>query len=645
MISFLRRGLSSWIVVAFLGIIALAFIVTGVGTPSGLGALGGGDTVAEVNGEAITATEVADQVNRQLARARQEQPELTMSQFLQGNTLEQLVDQMITARAVAEFGDEQGLAAPRKLIDTEIASLPAFHNLAGQFDQQTFRQALQAQNITEEQLRRDLAASLIERQLMLPVGAGARIPEGVALQYASLLLERRSGSVGAISLDAVPQGPAPTSAEINAFYNSNQARYAIPERRVIRYATFGSDQVAASAQPTDQEIAAFYRSNEATYGAKQSRSFSQVVLPDEAAARAFAQKLAAGTSFAQAAQQAGFSAADTSIGEQTRESLARLTNASIAQAAFSAAEGATTQPARSELGWHVLRVDDVVETPARPLSAVREEIAAELRTQKTQEALAALVTRIEDAIADGATFDEVVQSEKLAAQQTAPVTATGQAPGTADFQLPEGVQPLLEPAFDLTPDDDPVVQAVEPDRRYALLTLGDVTPAAAPPLSQIQDRVRADFVAKRARDRAKEIADQVAAKINAGTSPAEAFRGAGVRVEGPQPLNAQRIEIARQGQQVPPPVALMFSIPKGKARVIPAPNGIGWFIVHLDEVIPGDASDQPELVAATRQQFSQAVGDEYAMQFARAAQRSLKIERHDAAIQRLKAQLLGRGGQ
>ena len=645
MISFFRRGLSSWIVVAFLGLIALAFIVTGVGTPSGLGALGGGDTIAEVNGEKITATDVADQVNRQLARARQQQPELTMAQLLQGDTLDQLIDQMIMAKAVAEFGDEQGIVAAPKLVDTEIASLPAFHNLAGQFDQATFQRALQQQNITEDQLRRDLAASLVERQLMLPVGAAARIPEGVALQYASLLLERRSGSVGAISLDAVPQGPAPTAAQINAFYNQNQARYTIPERRVIRYATFGPEQVAAAAQPSDQEIATFYNSNQAIYGAKQGRSLSQVVLPDEAAARAFAQKLTGGTSFAQAAQEAGFSAADTSIGEQTRESLTRLTNAAIANAAFSAAQGATTQPARSELGWHILRVDTVTDTPARPLSAVREEIAAQLRTQKEQEALANLSARIEDSIADGATFDEVVQAEKLSAQQTAPVTATGQAPGVANFQLPEGVQPLLDPAFDLSADDDPVVQAIEANQRYALLTVGDITPAAAPPLAQIQDRVRADFIARRASDRAKQIADQIAARINGGMAPAEAFRAAGVTVEGPRPINAQRIEIARQGQQVPPPVALMFSIPKGKARVIPAPNGIGWFIVHLNEVIPGDASGQPQLVEATRQQFSQAVGDEYAMQFARAAQNSLKIERHGAAIERLKAQLLGRGAQ
>ncbi|WP_106639488.1 peptidylprolyl isomerase [Allosphingosinicella vermicomposti] len=643
MISFFRRGLSSWVVIAFLGLIALAFIVTGVGTPSGLGNLGGGDVVAEIGGEKITATEVVDQVNRQLERARQQQPDLTMQAFLQGDMLKNLIEQMITAKAIISFSEDQGLTASRKMIDTEIASLPAFHNLAGQFDQTTFQQALAQQNITEDQLREDLAASLIEKQLMLPIGAGARIPRSVAVQYASLLLEQRSGSVGAVSIQGIPQGPAPTDADINAFYTQNQGRYTIPERRVIRYALFGPEQVAAAAKPTDAEIAAFYNSNAATYGAKESRRFSQVVLPDEAAARAFQQKVAGGKSFAQAAQEAGFSASDTSIGEQSKESLTRLSSAAIANAAFAAAEGATTAPARSELGWHVLRVDGIARTAARSLDSAKAEIATQLEKQKVDEALTALATRIEDAIADGATFAEAAAAEKLQIQETQPVTATGQAIGQAGYQLPEQAQALLKPAFDLAADDDPVVHVIQPNQSYAIVAPGTITAAAAPPLAQIKDRVRTDLVAKRASDRAKQIADQIAAKINGGMAPAEAFRTAGVPVEAPRPISARRIEIARQGQQVPPPIAMMFSIPKGKARVMAAPNGIGWFVVHLNEVIPGDATKQPELIEATRQQFSQAVGNEYGAQFANAARKTAKIEKHDAAIQRLKTQLLGGG--
>jgi len=107
-----------------------------------------------------------------------------------------------------------------------------------------------------------------------------------------------------------------------------------------------------------------------------------------------------------------------------------------------------------------------------------------------------------------------------------------------------------------------------------------------------------------------------------------------------QPVTARRLDIAQRGQ-VPPPLAMMFSLPKGKARLLPAPNGTGWFVVYLDKVIPGNAAGTPQLVQATQSQFGEVLGDEYAQQFTRAVQAGMKVERDEEAIRKLKAQLTG----
>jgi peptidyl-prolyl cis-trans isomerase D len=80
MLSLFRRGFSSWLVLALLGFVAIAVVVTGVD----MGGTGGstaapGDTLIEVEGEKITSTEVSDQVNRQLDRLRQRDPELDLT--------------------------------------------------------------------------------------------------------------------------------------------------------------------------------------------------------------------------------------------------------------------------------------------------------------------------------------------------------------------------------------------------------------------------------------------------------------------------------------------------------------------------------------------------------------------------------------
>ena len=113
---------------------------------------------------------------------------------------------------------------------------------------------------------------------------------------------------------------------------------------------------------------------------------------------------------------------------------------------------------------------------------------------------------------------------------------------------------------------------------------------------------------------------------------------------GIQPVTAARIDIARQGQRVPPPLAMLFSLPRGKARVIPAPNGAGWFVVYLDKVIPGDASKEAALISGVKGQFSEVVGNEYVDQLSAAIRGRTTVKRNAEAVQALRKQLSG-GGQ
>ena len=641
MLSSFRRGLMAKLMLGVLFLTLVAMVITGFGTGGGgLGDLGGlgGDTVASVDGEKLTSNRLRDETQRQFERLRREQPELDLAAFLRRGSMEEVLDQLIDLTAITVFGREQGLGVSRQMIDRDIAAVPAFHDLTGRFDDATFRRVLAQERLTEQQLRDDLQSRLIQRQLVLPVAGSAFVPNAIAQQYASLLLEQRSGVVGAVPSAAMGAGAEPTEAELNAFYRTSQARYTIPERRVIRYALFGRDQVAAATQATDAEIQAAYRQNPA-YAARETRSLSQVVLPNEAAAKAFAQKVAGGTAFAAAALQAGYSPSDTALGVNTREDLAGKSSPAVAAAAFGAAEGATVGPIRSPFGWHVIRVDDVIVNAARPLAAVRDEIAAQIQQRKAADAVSDLAAKIEESIGDGSSFEEIVAAQRLAVVETAPVTARGAAPDNPGWQAPAELQPLLEGAFAVEPGDDPAVETVQENQRYALVAVARAIPAAAPPLARIRDRVKADLIARRASERARAVAAAIVARINAGTPPAQAFAQADAKLPPVQPLTATRRDIARQNAQVPPPMAMMFSLPRGKARLLPAPDGRGWFIVYLDRIVPGDARREPGLAEAVKGQFAQILGDEYAQQFTAAIRSNLEVKRNDEAVRKLRAEL------
>lgn len=646
MISFFRRALSSWVVLGLLGLIMVAFIVTGIGSPSGLG--GGsasqGQTVARVGDRRLGATDIARRIQNQLQAIKQQDPSVDMTRFVAEGGVERSVDAIMAATALEVFGRQQGLHASRKLVDGEIASMPAFYGPTGKFDQATFEGLLSRERISERSFREDLAADLIRRMTIGPVAAGATMPKSLVMPYASLLLEVRRGTIGIVPTAAFQSAGAPGPTEIEAFYKKNILRYTVPERRVLRYAVIDRALIAGKAKPSEAEIAAAYKTDAAKYAGREVRTLSQVILPDETKAKAFAAKIAAGTPFAKAAAEAGFAAADINVGEQTKAQFTELTDANVADAAFKAASGAVTAPAKSAFGWHVVHVDAIREIAARPLPEVRGEIATALEATKGDQAIADLVAGIEDAIADGQSFDDVVKKNGLTVLTTPAVLADGTAPDQPSFVLPADAKPLLRSGFETATDEDPSVETITPNQRYALLALAQIVPAAPRPLLAIRKQVTDDLLAKRADDRARAVAEAIVAKVNKGATMASAFAGAGVPLPPLKPAGGQRLEIAKQGANVPAPIVLMFSMAKDRAKLQAAPNGGGWFVVRLDAIDKGDAAKAPELVDATQRQFSSALGQEYQQQFANETQAIVGATREDKSVGQLKAELSGAAG-
>lgn len=639
------------IAIAILFFSLLAIVVTGFGTGGfgGLSSLTGGgngdrsDTLATVEGKAITASEVQDLVNRAYARARQQQPTLDMASFLAGDTYGQIVSQIITADAVQHFAETQGMAVSPTMIDREIANIPAFRNFSGQFDQATYEQQLHALNLTDAKLRQDIAQSLTQRQLLGPVAMGGRVPEGVAREYANLLLERRTGTVAVVPSQLFAAGINPSDAEVAAFYRANRAQFTVPERRAIKYAMVSMAEVANTPPATDAEIEQVYRNSPRSFAARETRNLQSIVLPTEQAAAAFAQRVRGGTSFVQAATEAGFQASDVTFNDQNRDQFAAVANAQVARAAFAAAQGAVVGPIRSELGFHVVRVDHVTTTAARPLEQVRAQITAYVNQKKRENALGALVSQLQDQLSAGASFDEVARAHHLTVVTTPPVTATGEAVGAATpWTAPPELAPLLHAAFDIDPEDpSATVEQVVPNQSFALLGLDHVVPAAPPPLAQIGPQVRAAIVQQRARQQARALADRIVQRINSGTPAAQALAEAQPRLPAGRHIDMRRLDISHQGQQVPPALIALFSIPQGHARVMPAENNAGWFIVVHESRTPGDASTNAALIQTARTEFGSSVNEELAQQFARAIELRSDISRNQEAIRRARQALTG----
>lgn len=644
MISLIRRWLTSWIVLGILGLILIAFIITGVEGP---GAMGGGGTgagasIAEIGGSKVTTRELIERVQNQFEGARRDQPGLDQKAFADGGGFEGVTDALISGRALERWGRDEGFAIGKRLVDAQIASFPAFRGVTGQFDEMVMRNALAQARLSEKQLRDDLATDLIRAQILTPVTTTIQPSANIVRPYARLLVEERKGMVGIIPHALLIDPRRPTDAEIDAAYKANVADYTQPEARVLRYALFGAEQVAAQAAPTDEDISQYYRDNSATYGARETRDLAQVIAPDEAIARSIAATAKDGGSLAAAAAKAGLEA--VTLPAQNRADYAGKTSEAIAGQVFGAGRGDVIGPVKGAFGWYVIRVDNMAATQARSIDEARAEIVAALTSEKVNEALADLGGNIEDAIADGASFAEVVAANRLPVTETPALLANGQPIDQTSWQAPPELASLLGTGFEMSADDRPAVETVVRDQTYALLTVAKVIPPAPVPLAEIRDVVARDIIARRAAERAEKIGREVTAAVNRGVPLAKALADSGARLPPPQAAAARQLDLARaqqNGTEIPAPVRALFSMQRGKARLVPGDRGNVLFVTVLTEIIPGNLETAPGLVESSRQELGASIAAELGEQFVRSVAAQIEVKRYPEAIAEAKRQFAG----
>ncbi|MDJ0277269.1 SurA N-terminal domain-containing protein [Sphingomonas sp. 2R-10] len=642
MLGFFRRMTKSKVGI-FVGLLLLAVIAIGFAVadlnglrPASMG--GSGAAIATVGDDKITDTALTERIRGDVQQAAQRQPGLDTAQYIARGGFEGSLNRAISDAALRQFAQEHGLVVSDRYVDGQIASLPAFQGLDGKFHQQTFEQTLSRARITPQQLRDDIRRATLTRLMLERTIESSFLPQQLALPYASLAKEARTGQVAIVPTGAFPAPAAPTDQQLQAYYTANRARYTVPERRVIRYAIVTPASVTAQAAPSDAEVQAAYRANAARFAPSQTRSVTQVVVADQAAATKLAQAVRGGQAPGAAAGAIGLEA--TTLAGQTRGQLAGRTSPAVADAAFAAQQGAVVGPVRSPLGFVVLKVDAVTQVPGKTLEQARPELVAELSKTKGATALGAIQEKIDGGITDGATFDEIVADARLSAQATPPVTAQGIDP-MRPAQPDPRLAPIIEAGFASEAGDAPQIVQTAADGTFALVATGDVTRAAPRPLAEIRDQVAGQYRQDQALKAARAVAQQILNKVNGGMPLGTAVAQAGLRLPAPRPVTASRAQLAQLGPQVPPALSLMFSMAPRKARLTAAPNGEGWLLVYLDNIQRGNAANDKAAITGVGRELGRLTGNEYAEQFVEAVRRQVGVQRNEQAINRVRNELVG----
>ncbi|NDU92488.1 MAG: peptidylprolyl isomerase [Ferrovum sp.] len=386
----------TWVAKVILALITIPFALFGVEyyfRQAG----GGADTVAKVDGYAITQTEFTDNLRNQLERmqAGLRDPRLDPALLDTPELRREALAALVNRRLLTGYADRVRLTVPDTLLVNEISQVEAFQE-DGKFSRARYEEILRSKGLTpalfESRLRDDLKIQLVQESL----AATQWLPQVAVDAFLTLNDQSRELSVAEIPLGAFLGQVKIDESTVKQYYDAHLDRFNVPERVKVQYLVLTADQLAQDVVVTPQEIAKAYAdpANQARWGGGETRRASHILItvPPRAtdaqrnAAREQAQKVLAEAQahpdqFAALAkkysQDPGSSPQGGDLGYFGHGVMAQSFEAAV----FGMKSGEVRGPVETEFGFHIIKLTDIKAGKVRSLAEVTPQLTQELRKQ------------------------------------------------------------------------------------------------------------------------------------------------------------------------------------------------------------------------------------------------------------------------
>ncbi|MGE0153003.1 MAG: peptidyl-prolyl cis-trans isomerase [Reyranellaceae bacterium] len=593
MLQAMRNSSKSVIAVIMFMVLIVTFAVWGIGDIFRNTAV---DPVAATVGDVnVHSRQVRELFNQDLEQRQRTGQPLTFEQAVQVGLPNLALESLIGEALRGKLAAEKGFVITDDYLRSVITSEPMFRNELGAFDRQRYGYFLQQQRMNEAmhlaELRRDFGTS----QFFTTLQAGVAVPPDYLDAIYRFRFERRQAQIALLPFGSVRQTPAATDEALKTFYEAHKNAFAQPEYRKLAYVYVKAEDVLAEIKVSEQRIREEYDTRRNEFTKPEARAVDQVLLDSEDKARQLAELLAKGTAWDEAARQVlGRDGGVISLGEVVKADLPP----GLADPAFELPLNGTTQPVRSPLGWHVLRVTKITPADVKPIEEMREQIAEIVKRSQAPEILVQRANDLERQLNRGTSLADAARSIGAEVKTVEAIDANGVGRDGLPATDIANVRELTRRAFNARKGDESGLTEL-PSGDFFVFQVIDVMPARVPELAEVKDRVTDAWqqaeIAKLAEAQAKTIAD----KANAGEDLAALLKAEGIELGAPQPLarSANRPE-----ENLPRAlVQAVFAAAPGKVVYAQAPNGIA--IARLQEIQPADPAKDGAGVDATRAQI------------------------------------------
>lgn len=543
--------------------------------------------------------------------------------------LDGLVDEKILEIAAQRDGVAVDASQIRKAI-LEVDGITQDGEFIGE---DAYKIWLQSRGLTASGFEALIARQLLTSTLPNAVAESGLVGDAELENLLKLQQETRDLRFVEIPPPALP-ADATDEAALAEWHSSNADRYSTEETVTISYFELDAAGIAVASEPTEQDLRDRYEAEKGRFGTEEERVAAHILIAvpseaDEAAIEA-ARAKAAGIAEQARAEGADFAALAAANSEDlgTKDLGGDLGTIGkdvfpkpFEEAVFALAEGGVSDPVRTDQGWHVIKLTQLVAGSQQPFEAVRDQLAAEFgdseRERLFNEKSGALIDAI---LREPNSLPAVARAMAIEPKTTEPFTRAG-GDGVA------AIEAIRAAAFSRSQKDDRLVSdpiEIGPNQ-LVVLQVTDHAPSALRPLAEVRDQVQADLQADRLATAARERAEALLERARKGETLEALATELGVV---PQDSNG----VARQAGFPDPAIATeafrLMPIEAGK----PADVGLAelsggrFALVVATKVTPGDTSTlTPDVRSQIRAQLAQMRGDMERQAFVKALRGQFEV--------------------
>jgi len=601
MLQAIREQAGSVIVKVLFALLILSFAVWGIGDVFRRG--GGETTVAEIGDRKISADQLRQAYNAELDRLRQAfGGAIDASQAKALGLLDQTVEGLVARELLDLEAERLGLALGDDAVRAAIHANPAFHGPDGRFDRRIYSLTLSNLRMSEAEYETQLRGEMLRAQLNEALTVGAQAPKTLAEPLYRMRNERRVAEFAFIPLERAGDVGEPSDQDLAELYERNIDRFRTPEYRGFTALVMTPETVADEIEISEESVRAEYEARQAELEKPERRTIRQILVDTEEKAKAVEAALDSGKSFEETAKEiAGQDPDALALGAVTRNELPP----ELAETVFSLEPMKPSAAVKTSFGWHIFEVTAVEPGGVPPMETVRDDIRRQILHEKAGDRLYEIANQIEDALAGGATVEEVAATFKLQPVRIAASDPEGRTPEGGAVELPAAAREIVSTAFETPQGQASRVTETKDGNTFFLVQVTEVKPSGTKPREEVTGQLREMWLADKRSQAVEQQAKELADKVGDGKNLAELATESGLETKTSAPF-------LRNGEgagELPASlVSAVFDATEGAAVTAAGPGG--WYVAQLKSVDrPEPGADAAAVEQLARQLEAQLRGD------------------------------------